>query len=168
MITALFCEDDNEIEIGRIENYDFENDIPEFEDIYEATYWVYDNSEYKSDLELYRIIDYLDLPEEFYNNKNKNGKMQGDCDGYSGFLTYLLKIKLQIESKTVRVFNKETNKYHIIIYCPEKNIFLDATKKNCSMKLDEVYEKYDIIWYCPYKEYLWMAKNYHNYVGKYK
>jgi hypothetical protein len=179
MISFFGCEYQDMIgitaeqKIGRIENYDFENDIPKFKDEYEATNWIYDNSKYVSDQNLYNQREYLDTPEEFYNNKNNN-KMQGDCDGYSGILMYILsnQFNYNVELTKIQLIKNNIHSFHAIVYINDIDIFIDPL--NCRIYygekdlIDQNLLDYDYIkikHLFPYEEYLWIAVNFHQYIN---
>lgn len=164
MIVGLFgCEyrEEDEIEIGRIENYDFENDLPEFENIQQLKDYMEENSEYISDFELYGVREYIEPPKEFYYNH-----MQGDCDGSTIFCMYLLNTKLNLYSEFVCARSKDTQKIHAFVYIPTKNIYIETTGYYY-MNQEQVDYNYNIIHSIPYAEILWIAKHHHKLVGKY-
>lgn len=147
-------------EIGRIENYDFKNDIPEFESIEQAAIWVSENSIYITDKELFNIKEYWQTPQEFYYNRNDQNKMQGDCEDYSLFLSYILYKKLNLDVKIIIHDTSNSEIFHAIVYCNERYIEPKTGFVN-------YYIYFNIIYEIPYSEAIWMAYYYHNLVEKY-
>lgn len=98
--------------------------------------------------------DYWKLPEEFYNNKG------GDCEDFSIFAMYILKMKYNINSKLVLIILSEG--LHTIIHVENKYYF-DILNNELLNKKD-----LKIKWECPYGEIIWMTYYYHDNVGQYR
>ena len=142
--------------IGKIENYDFpgSEEIPEFETIEDAQYYMQDNFEYEKDIEQFGQADYWQTPEEFYYNR------KGDCEDYVIFLGYLLYFEMQYKDISLVIIEKQSST-HAILYCDNKYL----SGQHCvNYKPEEIKIAYKI----PYSEALWMAENYHDNVGKYR
>jgi len=148
--------------IGKIENYDFpgSEEIPEFETIEDAQYYMQDNFEYEKDIDQFGQADYWQTPEEFYYN----GK--GDCEDWSLFAMYLLN-RMNIQSQFILTKSRYNKISHAITYVPDIEKYIDfITGGKLNKKLAESH--YIITNSIPYSEALWMTINYHDNVGKYR
>ena len=141
-------------EIGRIEDYDFENDI-EVNSINEAVKYTFESTLYISDRK-----EYWQTPEETYNRRNENSLMLGDCEDFTIFFMYLLDAKLQTETNFVAANIKETNYNTALTYLPKFNIYIKP-QSNTILSLEQFTEHYSIIEIYSYPETIWMTVHYH-------
>lgn len=144
------------VEVGRIEDYDFENDI-EVTDYKDACAFTCHYIKYTNDPK-----DYWQTPEESCKLKT------GDCEDYALFYSFLLDTKLHINSEIIIYHDSyNNNKLHVITYIPSEDRYMDATCNLMhSRQNNEILEsrtKYRV----PYYEAIWMTINYHEIVGKY-
>lgn len=147
-------DDPKDIEIGTIENYDFENDI-KVKTVGAAMSYVISNIKYKRD-----DPNYWQLPEETYKLKT------GDCEDFAIMLMYIMdKMNLYSELAVVNIIG--TNVYHAMVYYPEKNVFIDATDDQFIGAETVEMQRFKIIYSIPYDETIWMTYYYHISVGKY-
>jgi hypothetical protein len=148
-----------EIEIGNVYDYDFENDIPEMKNIQEAYDYVTSKFEYIVDKK-----DYWQLPEETFNRRSIINKMLGDCEDSSIMLMYLLSNKLNIDSELVVVSITNSKTYHAIVYIPNVDLFYDTSFQNI-WDIKKINKHFKIIESFSYSETLWMAYYYHHLIG---
>jgi hypothetical protein len=140
-----------EVEIGEITDYNFENDIPEFETIDQVLYYVHYNIKHTKD-----INDYWQTPEETYYRYDENlNKMLGDCEDHALFFSYLLYTKLDVNSEIIIVKGYLEN--HVITYIPSIDKYIDSDS-NCDFGNSI---KKEILQRIPYMQAIWMALNYH-------
>jgi hypothetical protein len=159
--TELYYEyiKDCEVDVGQIKNYDFENDIPVFDSIQSALYWVQDNINYKKENDNGDWNDeHWQTPEETYFLKT------GDCEDYAILFAYIVKNKLNtnIEIEYVDIIYsivKETDSGH----CFNDINYRYIDPQGGYLDLDD----YKIEFHIPYEETLWMAIHHHHRVGKY-
>lgn len=144
---------EKEIEVGTIENYDFEgsDEIPEFKTIDEAFDYANNKRQYTKD----GGIDYFQTPEETFYRLSDHNKMRGDCEDYALFFSYILYSKLNIDSELIIIDNGIDN--HVLTYIPSINKYLDPT---CRSDYGETLKK-KILYRIPYTKAIWMAINYH-------
>lgn len=170
-----FMEDDPTpwdcIEVGRIEDYDFDNDIIEryeLENLHDSMKWVAFYTTYISDGEK---TDYIQLPEETYKRRNEKNKMMGDCEDHCLILGYLAD-QLNLTTDVVVCYDYEASEredrevYHAIVYCHEKDVFIESVTGDY-ISHEDMGLRYRIVHSIPYEEYIWMAYHYHKLVGKY-
>jgi hypothetical protein len=138
---------EDDIVIGEITDYDFENDIPEFENIDETIQYVITNIIHIPDKQ-----EYWQLPEETYNLKT------GDCEDQAILLMYLLN-KLQIESEFIatKISNKAKHSY---IYLINDNIYINP-QTGTILDFEQFFKNYLIIESYAYSEIIWMTIKYH-------
>ena len=148
------CEYCSEIKVGKMYDYHFENDI-QVHSIRDALDYVHNNYEHISDLKLYGIKDYWALPEEFYFNK------AGDCEDFSTKFMYLLKEKLNIDSKLIIADLYEYT--HAMVLVNDR--YYDPYY---GYSYEELGYDWKIVHVISYEEVIWMAYYYHKNVGKYK
>ncbi len=145
-----------EQEIGRIDNYNFENDIPEFENAKQATKWVNNFIKYKNDKEIYNCKDYWQTPEESYILKT------GDCEDYALFLMYILKEKFNFETYLILRTPPLSTKLHAIVYIVDLDCYSDPTldiysSQNANDNIEKTIENS-----YAYEESIWLSMYYHN------
>ncbi len=157
----IILENIDEIEVGKIENYDFENNI-KISSIEEASNYVFWNMEYTPDEN-----EYWQTPEETYNRRNDKNKMLGDCEDYAIFLSFLLKNKLGVDCYIIHAYAFQQKGYHAFIFLPEQDKYIEPIWGDYCVK-EYIQDSYNIIYLIPYEEALWMAYYYHRKVGKYK
>lgn len=139
-----------EIEVERMYNYDFENDI-NVNTIEEALEYVYLKMVYERD-----STDYWQLPEESYR------KGKGDCEDYAIFFMYLCKSKLDIDS-TLVFLKHETKGHHVIAKID--NLYYSAIHNYI---IETIGAGWEYNWECDYEEAIWMTYYYHDSVGVYE
>jgi hypothetical protein len=145
------CEYGEYFEVGEITDYDFENDIPEFETIDQVLYYVHYHVKHTKDID-----DYWQTPEETYYRYDENlNKMLGDCEDHALFFSYLLYTKLDIDSEIIIVKGYLEN--HVITYIPSIDKYIDSDS-NCDFGNSI---KKEILQRIPYTQAIWMALNYH-------
>ena len=143
---------ENDIEVGSLFVYDFNNDI-KVESLEDAVNYVAYDIKYKSDPPGY---DYWQTPEETETLKT------GDCEDKAILLMYLLN-KMGIDSWLLIVEHIITQDNHALVF--SNNKFLESTNGSISEKL---HPSFIIKSYISYYETIWMTVFYHNNVGKYE
>jgi hypothetical protein len=150
-----------EIEIGNVYDYDFENDIDFITntDNKESTInsinifreFVAFDSTYVSDIDLYHVKDHWALPETFYNNG-----MRGDCEDYAGFLGYLLYVNFNLNCDIVFITTEYTNILHALVYIEPMEIYVNPLDNSY---YDEGKLIQSLIYYkMKYTQYIYKAK----------
>lgn len=155
IVTNTFVETES-IEIGKIENYNFENNI-EISDYKEASDLTRNYIKYNKDKN-----EYWQSPEETYNSKT------GDCEDYALFYSFLLDTKLHIDSEIIVYIDPHTDKLHSINYILSEDRYVDSSNAYgiYNRQFNSTLESF-ILQRIPYYEALWMTVNYHKPVGKY-
>jgi hypothetical protein len=152
-----------EIEIGNVYDYDFENDIPEMKTVNEIALYVKNNTDYIHDIDAWGVNEYWQTPEETYYFKT------GDCEDRILFFQYLLKKQLNIKVNFI-VIKYSNGLYHVITKI--ENIYYDfpssSDNNSIIMKYTELPKYAKFINSATYSEALWMTINYHEGIGKYK
>jgi len=151
----LACSNGQEdIEVGSIYGYDFNNDI-QVENINQAVLYVLKNIKYQFDLAS-GSKDYWQTPEQTYTLKT------GDCEDMAILLMYILKDKLNIDSVFLLIENIFTEKRHGMVFADD--YYLLSTDGSIGKEPPAGWKINHTI---PYSETLWMACFHHNNVGKY-
>jgi hypothetical protein len=142
-----------EIEIGNVYDYDFENDIPEMKTVDDVRiYLFYYNS--KLDFDSWGVKEYWQTPEETYLLRT------GDCEDFCILFSYILKKQFNYTTE-INIISKN-NDFHAIVYISETQQYIDVILKYIIDSIPNVIE------HIPYSEAIWMTMNYHKLVGKYK
>jgi len=149
---------DYDIEIGTIEDYDFENDIPEFKSIEQIYNFLQFQIEKKKDIDVHGIAEYFQLPEETWKIES------GDCEDFSLLFQYIIKKQFNYDSDLIIV--DQGKEYHAIVYIHNIDKFVDPIS-HCIILFNNTFSK-KIEYSIPYSEALWMTKNYHQTIGKYR
>ena len=165
LILSLFaCEYGTYIEVGEITDYDFNNDIPEFETPVQAAYWVKNNIVYVYDYIQFGQ-DYIQTPEELYYNRNEDGLMQGDCDDFTTMFCCIIDIQFPDLSNyfvSVKYPNERYN--HTLAYID--GLYYDIQAGGgYIIPLATLRDNIKINYSIPYHQLIWMAVNYHEIVG---
>ena len=166
LVSGIFgCYYDEEIIVGEITDYDFENDI-EINSIDNAIDYVFSNITYKDDKS-----DYLQTPEETYNLKT------GNWSDIAIFLCFLLESKLNYQTD-LTILEKtflDNKSYSAFTHIPQEDIYINAVSYDTMTKAELLAQSLiwgpfltkKIIYEIPYSELIWMAYTYHSFVGKY-
>jgi hypothetical protein len=154
-------EDLSKVDVGKIYNYDFPNDI-EVEDLGDVLAYVASNMRWVSDPLSYGG-EYIQTPEETYNRKDDNGYMLGDCDDFSGMFAYLAE---RVGVDCEMVFAKLWGGLHVFCYLPREGRYIEP-QRGGYISNEDIENYYTIYFHIPYEEWIWMAVNYHEMVGKY-
>jgi hypothetical protein len=149
-----------EVEIGEITDYNFENDIPEFENPVQAAYWLKKNIVYVSDYVQFKI-DYIQTPEELYNNRDEKNFMKGDCDDFITKFCYIIDIQFpELSNFFVSVKFPDEKYSHALAYVD--GLYYDITAdKGYIIPLSALRDNIKINYSIPYHELIWMVVNYH-------
>ena len=164
---------EEEIEIGQITDYDFENDIEEFETIGEIGIYVLNNIVYVSDDDQFGK-DWIQTPEEYYWNIDENGLMKGDCDDIITFFCYLADIKIHVTENYLIGIQYPAGDKHALAYINGYYYDLRASKDGNNQKSNfiisypKLRDNIKILFAIPYYELIWMVINYHCTIGKYE
>jgi len=151
----LACSNGQEdIEVGSLSQYDFNNDI-QVDTIKDAVFYVAQNIKYEIDLASGNE-DYWQTPEQTYTLKT------GDCEDRAILLMYILKDKLDIDSVLLLVKNILTEEGHGMVFA--NDFYLLSADEYISKQPPT---EWKIIHVIPYAEVLWMTCFYHENVGKY-
>jgi hypothetical protein len=149
-----------EIEIGNVYDYDFENNIPEMRTVDEILKYVQNNISYSfnNDPDIWGVEDYWQTPEETLILKS------GDCEDFVILFQYLLESKLNIETSMI-IVQVENHEYrHTVAYTD--NIYYDLVDKGWPIHT-KLPNRVKVIHTVPYSEIMWMTLNYHDAIGKY-
>lgn len=152
---------DDEIEIGRIEDYWFENDIPEFNSIQKTLDFEAARIEEEKDLDVWGIEEYWQTPEETYSLKT------GDCEDFCLLFMYILKNKFKPKFNSELIIIDRNIEYHAIVYIIDLDQYIEVAGHAIIIGNPEILES-KIVERIPYEEALWMTMYYHKPIGKYE
>jgi len=155
LLIFLACSNGQEdIEVGSLYQYDFNNDI-KVENINQAVLYVLKDIKYQFDLAS-GSNDYWQTPEQTYTLQT------GDCEDMAILLMYILKDKLNTDSVFLLVENIFTGTAHGMVFADD--LYLLAADELIS---EDPPAGWKILHMIPYSEVIWMACFHHNNVGKY-
>ena len=119
------------------------------DNLYEALEWCASNITYKTDSEVWGLLDYWQSPEQTYLLRS------GDCEDSSIFFMYLLKEELDKSSNFVIVQSVDGGNCHAVVEVGDK--WYEST---CGIEADKT--QYKVKTKYGYDQAMYMATVFHN------
>jgi len=153
-----------EVQIGSMDDYRFDDSEIEVNSVEDILIYISNNITYKNDINVWKVNEYWQLPEETYMLKT------GDCEDFCILFMYLCKVKLNVNSSYYSFENLNIKENHAFVkiedtYYDVTNLKFDYFSDIYIFKSPGKYLNYNYSY--SYGETMWLTYYYHKNIKRY-